>query len=69
MNSGQTGGPVGLDVNVMPVWKKGITGKDVVVCILDDGIDHTHKDLSKNYVSHYDVMIGSSMDSHCIPQT
>ncbi|WAR00449.1 NEC1-like protein, partial [Mya arenaria] len=27
-----------LDLNVVSVWKKNITGKGVVVCILDDGI-------------------------------
>ena len=26
-----------MDINVLPVWKKGITGKGVVVSILDDG--------------------------------
>lgn len=27
----------GLDLNVMPVWKNNITGKGVVVSIIDDG--------------------------------
>ena len=50
-NKGQTGGSPGIDLNVIPVWKKGLTGKGVVVSILDDGIDHTHPDLRDNYVS------------------
>ena len=33
----------------MPVWKQGITGRDVVVTILDDGIEYTHPDLKDNY--------------------
>lgn len=37
LNEGQTGGPVGVDINVLPVWRKGISGKGVVVSILDDG--------------------------------
>ena len=40
-----------LDVNVIPVWNAGLSGKGVVVTILDDGIEHNHTDLSKNYVS------------------
>ena len=40
----------GLDMNVMPAWQKGFTGKGVVVTILDDGIEKDHPDLKKNYV-------------------
>jgi subtilisin family serine protease len=47
--SGQTPGPKGLDINVLPVWEKNITGKNVVVTILDDGIEYTHPDLKDNY--------------------
>jgi len=50
VNRGQTGGMVGYDINVVPVWRKGITGRGIVVSILDDGIDHTHPDLRRNYV-------------------
>jgi len=38
-----------LDVNVIPVWNAGISGKGVVVTILDDGIEHNHTDLLRNY--------------------
>jgi len=48
----------GLDMNVMPAytqWK--ITGRDVVITILDDGIEKDHPDLKKNYDAgaSYDV--------------
>ena len=26
-----------LDLHVLPVWAKGITGRGIVVCVLDDG--------------------------------
>lgn len=26
-----------LDLHVLPVWARGITGKGIVVCVLDDG--------------------------------
>lgn len=41
----------GLDMNVIPAWKEGITGKGVVVTILDDGLESDHPDLQQNYVS------------------
>lgn len=37
----------------MGAWKRGYTGKDVVVTILDDGIERNHPDLFQNYVSVY----------------
>ena len=39
----------GSDINVVPVWERGYTGRGVVVSILDDGLDHTHPDLKRNY--------------------
>lgn len=41
----------GLDMNVIPAWREGITGKGVVVTILDDGLESDHPDLEQNYVS------------------
>lgn len=41
----------GLDMNVIPAWREGITGKGIVVTILDDGLETDHPDLEKNYVS------------------
>jgi furin len=40
-------------MNVIPAWKEGITGKGVVVTILDDGLESSHPDLEANYVSLY----------------
>ncbi|KAI8647352.1 peptidase S8/S53 domain-containing protein [Parasitella parasitica] len=39
----------GHDVNVTGVWSQGITGKNVVVAILDDGLEMNHPDLQDNY--------------------
>lgn len=38
-------------MNVIPAWKEGITGKGIVVTILDDGLETDHPDLQENYVS------------------
>ena len=40
-----------LDMNVREAWELGATGRNVVVTILDDGIEKDHPDLKRNYVS------------------
>lgn len=51
------GGLNNTDMNVKGAWKKGVTGKDVVITILDDGIERNHDDLKDNYVC---------FKSHCV---
>ncbi|GBP27086.1 hypothetical protein EVAR_16755_1 [Eumeta japonica] len=41
----------GLDMNVIPAWREGVTGRGVVVTILDDGLETDHPDLQNNYQS------------------
>lgn len=46
----------GLDINVSPAWQKGITGKGVVIGIVDDGVQSDHPDIALNYradLSHH----------------
>lgn len=47
----------GLDMNVEGAWEKNITGRGVVVTILDDGLEKNHPDLVNNYdpEASYDV--------------
>lgn len=45
------GSQEGFDMNVIPAWRKGYSGKGIVVSILDDGIQTNHPDLAQNYVS------------------
>ncbi|KAJ8683619.1 hypothetical protein QAD02_019411 [Eretmocerus hayati] len=54
MNSKEHPAPEGpgylkLDLNVLPVYQMGITGRGIRVSVLDDGIEHTHEDLRANY--------------------
>ena len=37
LNTGQTNGPAGFDLNVEPAWMQGVTGRGVVVSFVDDG--------------------------------
>lgn len=47
-------------MNVLEAWRKGYTGKNIVVTILDDGLEHDHPDLVKNYVCSLvcDLLLG-----------
>ncbi len=45
----QIGAGTGPDANVSGVWDRGITGTGVVIGFVDDGLEHTHPDLSPNY--------------------
>lgn len=38
-----------FDINVRNVWKRGITGRGVVVTVVDDGLEHRHSDIKFNY--------------------
>ncbi|MBF0451639.1 MAG: S8 family serine peptidase [Candidatus Magnetomorum sp.] len=48
-NKGQHGGTPDEDVHVLPAWDAGISGNGIVIGIVDDGLQHTHPDLSPNY--------------------
>lgn len=37
-------------MNITGVWSQGITGENIVVAILDDGLEMDHEDLKENYV-------------------
>jgi len=49
-NHGQASSSLsGCDINVVPVWKSYTTGKnDVIVSVVDGGIDWSHEDLAAN---------------------
>lgn len=47
-NTGQQGGTVSEDARVVPVWNSGISGRNVNVSVVDDGLDTDHEDLSAN---------------------
>jgi subtilisin family serine protease len=47
-NTGQSGGTTGSDINLLDTWDT-ITGKDVVVGVVDDGLQYSHPDLNSQY--------------------
>lgn len=38
-------------MNVMSAWRRGYSGKGVLVSVVDDGVDYNHPDLKSHYVS------------------
>ncbi|ORY24166.1 hypothetical protein LY90DRAFT_428980, partial [Neocallimastix californiae] len=40
---------IGNDINVVPLWKRGINGTGVVVSVIDDGVEWTHEDINPNW--------------------
>ena len=49
-NDGSLSGSVaGADINILPMWERGFVGNsDVIVSVVDGGIDYTHEDLADN---------------------
>ncbi len=57
LNTGQTGGLAGVDLNVVPVWAD-YTGQGVTVGVYDDGVEYTHPDLDDNYNAALHPVVG-----------
>jgi subtilisin family serine protease len=49
-------------VKAPEVWAKGYTGKDIIVAVVDTGVDYTHPDLDNNIWRNSDEIFGNGLD-------
>jgi hypothetical protein len=47
-NIGQSGGTAGADVNAPEAWMMATGSRDIIVAVIDTGVDYTHPELAAN---------------------
>ena len=66
-NTGQSGGKQGIDINIEPAWESVQGGSDVVVAIIDDGVDNNHEDMQGCVLNGYTAGGNNSAGAPCNP--
>ena len=62
-NEGQTGGTVDADIDAVEAWSISTGSSDVVVGVIDTGIDYTHPDLAANAWVNTQEIAGDGIDN------
>ena len=55
-NTGQTGGTPGADMHMEAAWDISTGSSDIIVAIIDEGVDVDHPDLIANMVAGFDAV-------------
>ncbi|NIX56638.1 MAG: S8 family serine peptidase, partial [candidate division Zixibacteria bacterium] len=61
-NTGQDKGTVGEDIDAVAAWNLSMGNENVVIAILDDGVDYNHEDLKANIFKNPAEISGNSID-------
>lgn len=54
-NTRQTGGKLGIDINVEPAWRLVEGSPNITVAVIDQGVELNHEDLSGSVLAGYTV--------------
>ena len=57
-NTGQTGGTSGADISALDAWDIATHAEDVIVAVIDTGVDYDHEDLADNMWINQDELVG-----------
>jgi len=62
-NTGQAGGIAGQDIRAVDAWEVSLGSPDIIIAVLDDGVDYTHPDLNTpgKLVPGYNAMVPASV--------
>src|SRR5207302_5161648 len=61
-NTGQSGGVVGADIKAEQAWNTTTGSRDVVVAVIDEGMDINHEDLRANIWHNPGEIQGNGID-------